>query len=357
MMHYATDLVKFKKYKKVLEEIFRKPDISISKIDSEFAENPSLTGNAFETLFSICQLKGNNFEQAFQIEFDRAEENLKRLNYQVGHENNFKNDKLFFSIHGKEKYDQILSIVKKLIGKTSVRIIEQKSPFRYFELSSDIFRYPSLIMKIMLKTGIYPFSPYSDIRRIIGFDAESCVAHLKEIPKLFEDEVIAFYKTGKCTRSFVQAILFFTQISHQFASHMLFDCLFISKEYLKQTTKQFQSFCKNHSLIKGKLFRTPTFDLLEIKARPDFLINKKLYEIKACRKFSLVEHLQALTYLIFAQHPHNKKIYGEVKSIVLYYVLTNQKIEIRFKELNLTKDSWSKIEIALRCYKTKKARK
>lgn len=355
-MYYATELVKFKKYKKVLEEIFRKPEISISKIESTSAENPSLTGYAFEILFSICQLKRNNFEEAFQVEFDRAEENLKKLNSPIRPGNNCKNEKLFFAIQGKEKYNRILSIIKKLIGKKSASIIEQKSSFRYFELSYDLLRHPLLTMEMVRKTGIYPFSPYANIKRIIGFETESSVAYLKEIPKLFKDEVIAFYKTGECSKSFVRTILLFTQISHQFASPMVFDCLFPSKGYLKETTRQFQYFCKNHSLIKGKLRRTPNLDLLEIKARPDFLINKKLYEMKACKKFSMSEYLQALTYLIFAQQPENREIYGEVKSIILYYVLTNQKIEIRTKDLNLAENTWDKIVPAVQRYKSGKTR-
>lgn len=347
---YVTELIKYKAYKDFLLKRFPIPEVNISAVGQAANMNPSLTGNAFEILFRLINTKKNNLQQHFQLEFKQAEKSISSIYRRTSLNVTLLGKDCLYIQLSKEEYQNKIPIIKKILSGTSCLAKGPYRGIRSIMVTKDLIFYLDLMGEVNKATDLLLY-PYKQLDTII-YDVESLANYYESVIEEFTIHATAFVQDKRLTKSFVKTILSFSHISHPYfsASEPLKNLKFESA-YLTYINKTFNFFCKNFQRGKGKLIEKPSLAYSRILATPDFLLKDKILEVKTSRKFSSRDYLQALSYLIFAQYPENKMVYGKINSAVIYYSLVNQQVEINLKDLKITQFDLDTMEAIIKQFK------
>ncbi|WP_132053143.1 hypothetical protein [Pseudocnuella soli] len=330
---HVSGLIESKEYRDFLSKRFPITLPAYTRVAKYTNVNPSLTGNAFEILFELVNHSKSNLKKQFEVQFKQAEEIIADIQKVRKIETCLGKEYSFIKL-SKEDYKSKVGIVKQVFSETCCISKEKKLPVKFLEISSSVKNYFPFLGEVRRATSLLLY-PYNGLSTII-YEADSVAKYYKGIQDRFLTQAETFRKDRQLTRSFVKTILLFAHISHPFfiASEPLKN-VSLDVQYINQTFKHFSLFFANSQTFKGKLIRKPSFACHGILATPDFLYKNKIIEVKTSQKFSRRDYLQGLSYLLFAQFPENRSIYGKIDSVVIYYSKLNQQITIHLKDLEI----------------------
>lgn len=341
----ATELLKHKEVKKFLLEAFPKPILDRKEIFPEIStlenKNPSLTGNSFEFFLRILNtpthLKiGNEFEE----EINTALKNIKRIQKLTNTRIAFK-DHIKIYLSDKE-YEKKLAIIRRILINNHVSIKEVSKKFKYsiienienLEVSFKIIEKTDLVLADILHSFGFG-GMWKDMKPdTILVDKNSLYNYLKYFIETFEDKCTVFVQKKMLDKEFVNLLLEFTQISSQFYSNIdVVKGLHFEQAYVDYVFNLFKIIYEKNDFQKKKLLCKPSLRSLGILATPDFLVDDRILEIKTSKYFfSTEDYLQGLIYIILAQQKQNKKRWGVIREIEIFYPVFNKSIKLKLKE-------------------------
>lgn len=340
---YVTELIKYKEFKSYLVERFPKPALSFRTGLKLNNENPSLTGHAFEILFSLACIKKTSLNTHFSDDYLRAGKNIASLRKSEKIGIYIRKSNLLIGLTDKD-YKSKVPLIKTILKETTWMKKENNKILKSIRVSKDIICSLPLIFEIIKKTGLVLLYPSQQMDTII-YNQESIANFYEKVILNFKKQSLAFVEDKILTKQFTKTLLFFTEVSSPFFSKgTLLNSTTLKNAYLNQTFKHFKFFCKSFTGLNGKVIKKPSLRCYGILATPDFIIKDKIIEVKTSQKFSSRDYLQALTYLIFAQNPEHIAVYGPIRSAIIYYSRFNKQIEIKISELSFDAASYRVVE-------------
>ena len=345
-MPYLTELIKNKQYKDLLLKHFPKPVVKIKSANCLkdrvqcVNSNSSLTGNSFEILFRLFNLSNLScLENEFSWELERADANIKKLCIEEKNVLHILFSNLVLVKQSKIDYKYKIKVLRKILHADNI-VRENKSGVKFIEIkSNEVIRFNSLELGSQIEEACgwnLHYYLYEGINVII-YDEDSLGAFYGKAVDEFREQCQQYLINRIITKSLISRILHFTIISSQFyqlsnpIKNIKFDSSYLS--YLNNT---FTAFNGQYKRIRGKLLTKPSLKSYGILATPDHIVKDKILELKTSQRFfSNSDYLQALSYLIFAQHETHRKEYGEINSVEIYYCYFNQSVKINIKEISL----------------------
>lgn len=344
---FLTDFIKHKPFKEFLIEIdaIKKTPIKWELENRNL--NPSLTGNAFELFFELA-LSKKRIEALFQKQFEYAQKNIRNIS-ELKEEYGCLAPKSYNIIKKGLSNLDLVNRTTKPYTKSPVIVEKGVGCLQWLEISDQVIQYIEIIVELKKKTG---FSLFRYPGKIFVINQLSVVKYYQQVVKDFAIEADSFTKSRKISKKFTRLILQFSHISHPFFDRYfpLKNTSFVNS-YLNYVHELFSSFCQNLPNLKGKITCKPSLAYQKIRATPDFLIGQKIIEVKTSKKPSKQDLLQAIAYLLFAQSKENKRNYGKVESVTIFYAQCNQSISFSLNDLNLNKQSYKILERIIVAFK------
>ncbi|MES2649619.1 MAG: hypothetical protein V4717_22260 [Bacteroidota bacterium] len=327
---FVTTLIKRKSFKEYLLKHFPKPETELTPKLFVTNGNPSLTGTLFETLFKLTNTKVHDFDKRFFDELEIAIANIEKVrNWKEGgmnsifclSENQFNcADEYFLANHVKRKWGN------RNKGFRSIEITDRRLT-TFDALEDGGLKYEQAEFRLYSLTG-----------KMILYDMCSVAAYYEQVIAKFKIASKVFIETGFLNKRFVRLLLQFSDIgSIHFRFSSCLKNINFESEYLNCMVKHLKEFndkCK----IKGQRFEhQPDVSHDGVRARPDFIVNSKIIEIKSSQLFfPQIDYLQGICYLLMSQNKQSVKRYGKITSIIIYYSLHNKHVELKIKDLKVT---------------------
>lgn len=357
---FLTDFIRYKPFNEFLNEMHAAKVVPLKCELENDNLNPSLTGYAFELFFELV-LRKTKVEVLFKEQFECAQKNicklseLKEIHSTVGtYLNVVLNGRLatkrFNIVDAELSKLYFINRTTKPYTKSPIIVGKGVSSFKWLEISDEIIQHLEIIVALKKNTGVLLLPRMGKNILIIN---QLCITkHYQQVIKNFAIEGDHFIRSGKISKKFTRLILQFSHISHPFFDkHFpLKNTSFVSS-YLNHVHKLFSSLCNNMPDFKGDIIRKPSFAYQKILATPDFLIGPKILEVKTSKKPTKGELLQAIAYLLFAQSNENRRLYGKVESVTIFYAQYNETISFTLDELKLNKQSFKKLDGIIAAFK------
>ena len=341
---FVTKLIKDKKYRQFILDRFPKPQ-GTRTLKSLIKSN-SLIGNAFEIYFKLLISKQFDTEIDFDEELSSA---LKRIN-------SFDRDERFFSeqegmrnVYVKQKD---LKTIKKLVTS-----IFAKETYKYTK-KNGIFRI-EVSEKVPLK--IFRFKNQCKLEVASSFSGNNFIIHckddvikvLKNDIERFRTEVKSFNPKTKISADLLSSIFQIANISNQyFTMNNIF--YFPTKSESKKISEAFSNVYNPFLLMNfKKIFLKPSLAWQELGARPDYILDDIVLEIKTGKEYlSTNDYLQGITYLLFSSQGTVQKKYGKIEKLQIYYPFISRIFSADAKTIKLSRiDQKTYNEMIIKFYK------
>jgi hypothetical protein len=357
---FLTDFIKYKPFKEFLNEISAIKEVPLKSELGQENLNPSLTGNAFELFFELA-LSTKKVEVLFKEQFECAQKNiynltkLKEIHHTVDTHlsiilNGCSAPKKFNILKTELSKLYVVNSTTKPYTKSSVIVRKGIRPFQWLEISRGISQHFEIMVELNKKTGVLLLPRMG--KNILVINQLGIIKHYQQVIKSFAIEADSFTTSRKISKKFTRILLQFSHISHPyFNKNLPLKNTFFVSSYLNHVHKLFSALCNNLPNLKGEIVRKPSFAYQKILATPDFLIGQKILEVKTSKKPSKGEFLQAIAYLLFAQSKENRRYYGMVESVAIFYAQCNETISFSLNELKLNKQSFKRLDEIIAAYK------
>lgn len=329
---FVTTLIKDNIFRQFLLERFPKPNgVREPAMAISMSDEPSKFGNTIEYWFKLILARKTKL---IDIENDLKQlaSHIDWFSQKEQHHFDFKNRRVVLA--SKLNFEKAKKEIANEYSKEHFEIIEKNKITTINVNVESAFR----IGKIQSRTELplmncFDGNKYSIISKN---NVDQTLENLKlEIPK----RINKYFDTGKITNRLINDIFILSTIIDPFfkmSPNIKFN---IETAFLKEIRKRLELLVEviDQKLISSVICK-PDFSWKQIRARPDFLIDDELYEIKTTKKFlSTYDYLQILTYLLL--HTLNNQSNSEfvVKKAILFYPLTCMNFEITTTDIRLTK--------------------
>jgi len=308
---YVTKLIKDKKYRDFILSRFPKP--RGTKTAESLIQSSSIVGNAFEIYFKLVISKITESEIDFDEELSAAQSNI---NWLEKRESLFTDQKGLRIVYVKQKY---LKDIRKLVTATF-----EKEVYKFIK-ANGVFRI-EVFEKNVLK--IFSFKTQTNLKVMNSFYGNNFTIYckedvLKEVANAidrFKKEVKFYTPNSTLSTELLLSILHLANISSQFfIINPVFHCY--TKSEVKKLRDSFNKAYNPFALINFKnVFFKPRLNWHQVRARPDFILNNSILEIKTGKEYLTTDdYLQGITYLLFSYQNTTRQEYGKIEKLQIYY--------------------------------------